>query len=213
VHTSEFQNQIQFRFSEIVLDIYFGITEITQYREASERSEMQSNWVDQHSEALREYFAKGMSYSKIAEAINSRFGTAYSRNAALGRAQRMGLGGSERPDDRQKPSPKAAPWPHELRERRASEFIWPMPTFKCAKKARLRRVEVDPRHLCLLQLERGDCRYPYGGDEEGEAITFCGHPRRKGSSYCTPHFHLTCGPGTVPERAASSISLRLVEAA
>ena len=43
-------------------------------------------------------------------------------------------------------------------------------------------------------LERGDCRYPYGGDEEGEAITFCGHPCRPGSSYCTPHFHLSRNP-------------------
>ena len=64
-----------------------------------------------------------------------------------------------------------------------------------------------------MELERGDCRYPYGGDEEGEAITFCGHPRRKGSSYCTPHFHLTRGPGTAAERAAVTVMLRLVEAA
>jgi len=33
----------------------------------------------EHSQALREYLAKGMSYSEIADAINSRFGSAYSR--------------------------------------------------------------------------------------------------------------------------------------
>jgi GcrA cell cycle regulator len=53
---------------------------------------MQStNWANEHSDALREYLAKGMSYSAIAEAINARFKTAYSRSAAIGRAQRMGL--------------------------------------------------------------------------------------------------------------------------
>ena len=52
----------------------------------------------------------------------------------------------------------------------------------------LRCVDVSPRHLSLVELEAGDCRYPYGGDEEGEAITFCGHPRREGSSYCAPAF-------------------------
>jgi GcrA cell cycle regulator len=31
-------------------------------------------------------------------------------------------------------------------------------------------------------------------DEENEAITFCGHPRRPGSSYCGPHFHLSRDP-------------------
>jgi GcrA cell cycle regulator len=64
-----------------------------------------------------------------------------------------------------------------------------------------------------MELERGDCRYPYGGDAEGEAITFCGHPKRRGSSYCVAHFHLTRGPGAQLERAAGTVSLRLVEAA
>ena len=65
----------------------------------------------------------------------------------------------------------------------------------------------------LVDLERGDCRYPYGGDEEGEAITFCGHPRRPGSSYCAPHFHLSCRPGTPSERAAHIVLLRMIETA
>jgi GcrA cell cycle regulator len=88
-----------------------------------------------------------------------------------------------------------------------------MPIFERTETVKLRCVEIDPRHLSLVELERGDCRYPYGGDEEGEAITFCGHPRREGSSYCAPHFYLTRGPGTASERAAGSISLRLVEVA
>jgi GcrA cell cycle regulator len=88
-----------------------------------------------------------------------------------------------------------------------------MPNFERAEPVALRCVGVDPRHLSLLDLEREDCRYPYGGDEEGEAITFCGHPRRKGSSYCTPHFHLTCDPGALPEPAVSTAPLRLVDAA
>jgi len=48
---------------------------------------------------------------------------------------------------------------------------------------------------------------------DGEAITFCGHPQRPGSSYCAPHFHLTCGPGTISERAACAVLLKFVEAA
>ena len=78
---------------------------------------------------------------------------------------------------------------------------------------KLRCVETDPRHLSLLELEPGDCRYPYGGDEEGEAITFCGQPCSESSSYCAPHFHLTRGPGRPLKRPAGTVSLRLVEAA
>ena len=46
-----------------------------------------------------------------------------------------------------------------------------MPVFEREETFPLRCVETDPRHLSLLQLEPGDCRYPYGGDAEGEAIT------------------------------------------
>jgi len=70
-----------------------------------------------------------------------------------------------------------------------------------------------PRHLAVTELEAGDCRYPYGGDADGEAITFCGHPQREGSSYCLGHFNLTRGPGTASERAAIPVALRLVAAA
>jgi hypothetical protein len=89
----------------------------------------------------------------------------------------------------------------------------PYRTFERTETAKLRCVEVEPRHLPLVDLEPTDCRYPYGGDEEGEAITFCGHPRREGSSYCAPHFDLTRGPGTASERAAGTVSLKLAEAA
>jgi GcrA cell cycle regulator len=176
---------------------------------------MQStNWAPEHSEALREFLAKGMSYSEIADAINAKFKSAYSRNAAIGRAKRMGLAGPDRPKDWPKLPPKAkAPRLHKLRERYAAEFMRLMPVFEKAEPVKLRCAEIDPRHLSLIELASGDCRYPYGGDEEVEAITFCGHPRRENSSYCAAHFHLTRDPGTVPERAVSPVSLRLVEAA
>lgn len=51
---------------------------------------MQSTWEDAHSVALRELVEKGMSFKEIARALNERFGTAYTRNAAIGRARRPG---------------------------------------------------------------------------------------------------------------------------
>jgi GcrA cell cycle regulator len=181
------------------------------------RKQMQSSdWRPEHSEALRAHLARGMSYSEIAEAINAKFGTRYSRNAAIGRGKRMGLAGPDRPDDFPKPPPKASrPRLDRLRERHAPKSGRPVPVFVPVETVKLRCVEIDPRHLSLLELERGDCRYPYGGDGEGDAISFCGHPQRPGSSYCTVHFHLTRGPGTASERAVGigTVSLRLVEAA
>jgi GcrA cell cycle regulator len=175
---------------------------------------MQPDWVTEHCEALREYSSKGMSYSEIARAINARFGTAYSRSATIGHARRMGFGDPGRYKD----TPEAPPSPglpplRDLRQRHLSTFVWPMPVFETITNVQLRCVEIEPRHLSLMELERGDCRYPYGGDEADQTITFCGHPRRKGSSYCTPHFNLTRGPGTASERAAVIVKHRVVEAA
>jgi GcrA cell cycle regulator len=174
---------------------------------------MQStNWPREHSDALREYLGHRLSFSEITRAINARFNAAYSRSAVIGRAKRIGLPGADRPDDGPKPPPKARqPSVHKLHERRAAAFMLAAPVFEPVKARKLRCVEIVPRHVSLLDLEPGDCRYPYGGDEEGEAMTFCGHRRRPGSSYCTRHFHLTRGPGTASERAACAFLLWMVE--
>ena len=49
------------------------------------------HWPSEHSDALRDYFRKGMSYAEIGRQINARFGTAYTRSAVIGRAKRLGL--------------------------------------------------------------------------------------------------------------------------
>jgi len=184
---------------------------------------MQStDWPPEHSDALREYHAKGMSYLEIAKALNAHFNTRYSRNAVLGRSKRLGLGGLNGLADASEPGsvdgsgskPQGlTPYLGKPGERHAAGFILHVPKFEAVKPFKLRCVAVTPRHLALIDLEAGNCRYPYGGDEDGEAITYCGHPCRKNSSYCRAHFRLTRGRGTAAERAACKILLRFVEAA
>jgi GcrA cell cycle regulator len=154
-----------------------------------------TGWAPEHSDALREYVAQGMSFAKIAKAINAKFNTHYTRSAAIGRARRLGLTTPEGSP----PAPPLTPMPQlnrsgRPREARSIEFPWPTPVFEKAPPVELRCVGIEPRHLSLVELEYGDCRYPYGGDSDGESITFCGHRRRPGSSYCTPHFHLSRNP-------------------
>jgi GcrA cell cycle regulator len=177
----------------------------------------QTSWPPEHSDALRKLLAERLAFSAIARAINLRFNTAYTRNATIGRAKRMGLVGSDRPQ----PPLQAAPPRPEITIKSLpvgagpAVLRWPGPTLKSQEPLQLRWAEVEPRHLSLIELERGHCRYPYGGDEEGEVITFCGHPRRAGSSYCTPHFELSRNPVASPEREATDndLWLRIVETA
>jgi GcrA cell cycle regulator len=118
----------------------------------------------------------------------------------IGRAKRMGLAVA-RPDFRPAPSAQVRPsspnHPAEhraFRPRRHAPIPEPDPV-------ELRRAEIDPRHLSLADLQAGDCRYPYGGDREGEAITFCGHPRLGQASYCAAHCELTRSIEPAPQVA------------
>jgi GcrA cell cycle regulator len=183
---------------------------------------MQSTWEETHSAALRAYLDKGLTFSEIARALNEQFGTAYTRNAAIGRARRMGLSVPLRPQSDSVMSATRRPdarWLRDLRTRKVGH-VPPKPstikpsTVERAAALQLRCVAIAPRHLALVDLEANDCRYPYGGDADGEPITFCGHPRHDGLSYCLSHFHLTRLPEDVTEQPARPRApLRLVEAA
>lgn len=177
----------------------------------------QTNWLPEHCDALRRLVAERLPFSAIARAINLKFRTAYTRSAAIGRAKRMGLAGCDRPELSLR---GVRPRPESVVEFQPAEagsvaLPWPKPVLKTQPLPKLRCAEVEPRHLTLIELQRGDCHYPYGGDEEGEAITFCGHPRQPGSNYCTPHFHLSRNPIASPEREVidNEIWLRIVETA
>src|SRR3954463_14214296 len=56
-----------------------------------------TDWAPEHSGALRDLLAQRLSFSEAAAVINKRFNTAYSRNAVIGRARRLGLAGADRP--------------------------------------------------------------------------------------------------------------------
>ena len=173
------------------------------------------HWSSEQSDALLDYFFKGLSYAEIGRQINARFGTAYTRNAVIGRAKRIGLaiGAAERIIS---PSivpslPGVSPPLTPPRAAPPGLNLPPPSALKPANPVRLRCVGVLPQLITLDELEPGDCRYPYGGDKEGEEIGFCGHPRQPGSSYCAPHARLTRGPGAA--RVAAAVVLRLVSAA
>jgi GcrA cell cycle regulator len=155
-----------------------------------------------------------MSYGQAARAINARFGTEFTRNAAVGRAKRLGLKPASVRKVTSRPK-RPARWgespPPKVARRSAP--AQPAPTPEPVKPVKLRCVGVRPRLLAFADLEPGGCRYPYGGERDGEPYAFCGHPRIPRSSYCRPHHALTHGPGTGSERVAVQVALRLVKAA
>jgi GcrA cell cycle regulator len=174
-----------------------------------------TNWAPEHSDALRKHLAGGVSFSEAARRINATFKTAYTRNAALGRARRLRIAAPERQKALLPGNSAALKTVQELHRVETQPVRPQLPAVPPAQVAipKLRCAEVEPRHLALVELEYGDCRYPYGGDEDGEVITFCGHPQRPGSSYCAPHFDLSRNPIEPAELAATEILLRMIETA
>lgn len=169
-------------------------------------------WPSEHTDALRDHFLKGLSYAEIVREINARFGTTYTRNAVIGRAKRLGLivpAGMTGPLI-------ATALPGEARRaprgRRTLPYlnVPPETARDPVAPVKLRCVGIQPRLIPLVDLAKGDCRYPYGGDKDGEDITFCGHPRQAGSSYCAPHTHLTLRSGARAVCTARPAALKLV---
>jgi GcrA cell cycle regulator len=187
---------------------------------AVEGNSMQSFiWAPDHSDALRDCLSRGMSYGQAARAINTRFGTEFTRNAAIGRAKRLGLNVAavrkvalrRPPSSGLRPAP-AAP-KREPRPGRPGDSAAPAPAPEHIEPVKLRCVGIKPRLLAFADLAPGDCRYPYGGEKEGEAYAFCGHPRLPHASYCRPHYLLTHNLGAASERVSVQVTLRLIKAA
>jgi GcrA cell cycle regulator len=141
-------------------------------------------WTQEHMDALKHWIAQGKSFAVAADQINREFRTSYSRNAAIGKAQRMGLCQTSynrrRATDTVRTRKPPAPPRHK------PEPIFRAPPRPKREEIELRCAEVEPGNVALLGLERDQCRYPYGDRN----FTFCGQAIYPGSSYCEAHLLL-----------------------
>lgn len=176
-------------------------------------------WLNTHDAALKAHVGAGkLSFAGMAAAINGEFRTDFSRNAAIGRAHRLGLVAKRDPGA----EPRAPRAPREKRStantgmhrtitrvKRANGNSGAMRVFNALETAQpeLRCVEIVPLHLSFDDLGPADCHYPYGRDEKGDdaPVTYCGHPNMPGSSYCMPHKTLCAGQNTTAPRAVAYI--------
>ena len=152
---------------------------------------------------------QGFSYSQSATQINEKYGTGYSRNAAIGRANRIGLVAPHRekkPPTKRKYAPRTRSGEHHtvLRLMRPTHSAKSMRMMLVteSKEQRLRCVEIS----CKVPfLENEGCWYP---DEKAEPHLFCGGEKMKGQSYCVPHFHLCNNPIEAPRSMPQAFERR-----
>ena len=145
-----------------------------------------AHWNDEQDAELRRLISAGESYSGAATAVNNKFGTSFSRNAAIGRGHRLKLDSVKR---RQpvKIRTKPAPLPRAAKARATVRDLFKKPdVIKVASLAEI--PQPAPSHaIDLIALNEDTCHFPYGNGP----FSFCGHPVKVGSSYCLAH-HIEC---------------------
>lgn len=136
-------------------------------------------WSKEMDTELRRLVEEGISFSFAAASLNSTFKTSLSRNAAIGRAHRLGLKG-----DRENAQRNKTPRARVMKPRAPRVVHFPEPD---AEQVRLRCVEVVSLEVDIFALTESVCHYP----SEDAPFTYCGHPVQTGSPYCVPH-HAIC---------------------
>lgn len=151
-----------------------------------------------------------MSFSQAASALSHEFNAKLTRNAAIGRAHRLGLSGNL--PVRKPPEHYRAMKAQRERKRRLRIGIQPRAKREAVAKPKSRTKTLYemfvPRpandlseialHIPFIDLQPGHCKFPFGDGP----FTFCGHARFDSGPYCGPHTLLCTGPGTSWERAA-----------
>jgi GcrA cell cycle regulator len=143
------------------------------------KNQTNSAWTPELRERVKKLWLTN-SASEIVSALHAG-GYTFSRSAIIGFVSRAGLTGKHKTEVHPFTSNKSSGATVSARHTQAIFRPRVNP-----EEAKLRCVEIAPRNITLIDLEPGDCRYPYGDGP----MTFCGHPKQDGSQYCTPHHHL-----------------------
>lgn len=160
-------------------------------------------WTTEREQAARTLFNLNASASEAAADLSIQFGLSVTRNAVIGLWYRRKWSA---PNRQPRFRPSAVPRRASALAKRERVVIIVPPTHTTEKVriqrliaashntmrviettqqtvAPLREVAVEPQNLDLLDLQHGQCRYPFGNGP----FRFCGHPVEPGRPYCVPH--------------------------
>jgi GcrA cell cycle regulator len=129
-----------------------------------------ASWTEAQIEILKRHWNNGKSAREIAEMPGM---AGLSRNAVIGKAQRLGLGATPALVQRKRRNGAK-------RSRRRAEASGVAPASRRPPKLTL-----VSRRITMIDLTEHTCRYPFG--ERPRDLTFCGAPPIAGSPYCAKH--------------------------
>lgn len=145
-----------------------------------------TTWTPEQVERLRAALSAGKSVGVAAAELG------VSRNAAMGKASRVGMDMSVRPAVTQvRPGrPPSEVRPPKTPRNPNNSLQWkparPRPSAPVMHEA------MPSLDVGLMDLHDRDCHWPYG---DGPFL-YCGHPALVGKSYCGPHFRVAYQPAS-----------------
>lgn len=163
-------------------------------------------WAQEATDLLIEHYKTGVTASASARIINAKFGTHYTRNAIIGKRDRVGLSRANPIQSQMARDPlvKAAIDAERRRKRaeRIAKLEREQQSLKRKKEiAALKQAEAYAAKIdalapirphakstadAILSLGFNSCRYPIGA-VGADDFHFCCKPRDEGSSYCAHH--------------------------
>lgn len=164
------------------------------------------DWTEQRSQFALDLWRAGATGSEVADALNKKFKTEFTRNAVIGRMNRLGAPPRSRPSLSLINARDGVSKPKDRKERQRAEKPRPAPAKPAAipepakapvffKRVAVDHSVFDPRPGrsggtaygavgAIAEVE--GCRWPYGDPLSAE-FHFCDQSRVCGSSYCQEH--------------------------
>jgi GcrA cell cycle regulator len=173
-----------------------------------------SSWTDAATGRLKVLW-ENYSCAAISTILETEGLGTFTKCAVIGKVHRLGLTVKQKSTVHPSTPLAVVPRTHVARRHQVGAEAFKI-TRAVRRKAKEPEVKPEPfvcqelpdlpfRHLALLDLEYGDCRWPSGTGP----FTFCGHPQQLGSSYCPSHHRLSRGEGTPSERAAHMVDRKV----
>ena len=140
-----------------------------------------------------------LSFKQIAQIINDKHGTSFSRNATIGKAQRMGLKRCETPAQcasqkrfHQKTVKRKPPAGKKINKKKLARppkiQEKPPEIIEEPKVKKEPLIIPDQQPVSFMDLGKGHCRYIIS--EEGQEVKFCGAQVKSGSPFCPAHHEI-----------------------
>lgn len=169
-------------------------------------SRVQTMWSQEATDLLIIHYNTGVTASASAKIINTTFGTQYTRNAIIGKRDRIGLGRANKFQTHLTRDPLQKAALDAQRRRKRAERIAQLEKAEQSRRRRqeiqrLREAEAHAARLdaiaptkpyaqsttdAIMSLKFRSCRYPIGAIGSDD-FHFCCEPQSDGSSYCAKH--------------------------